>query len=479
MPEEEMQSEKHTLAELSLMRQKSRASSRVPLLLFARGSTLIVLLIFAYYAWIWRNPAVFRLAIDSCSESFCDFANYYYPMGEAIFRTSLPIDGFVYSPFIATLLAVFPPLGFDASLLLWGILQAAFIILYFLCFRWLVPANLTVQLLFVALALSSFPTLHNLAWGQVGIFTTVSILGALVLYERGHHAAAAALLAFGISFKFFPLIFLAPFATRRDIRFLFLTAGACVIFLYVLPGILLGFGDTLRFYTALLESYRHFDWVAGSYNSQNFAHVIVRLLKAAGPDVQNYLQQLAEAAGPNITIYLPLLRWIGYAVMAGNLGLLFLVQRAKLRHANLWSFHILFLSIPFVHQTSWPVDLVYIPFGQALLTWQLLEGGSATQENSAAGEFSHEDVWRIWKSPHRVTAAFLLLISIVISNIVFFNLYDDQLDYGSYGFIFWADLLLLLATYLEFLPSVLRQIRSKTRYKTLSSTAMSEASASR
>ena len=147
---------------------------------------------------------MFRIAIDSCSAAVCvfgDFANYYYPMGEAIFRTGLPIKGFVYSPFIAILLAVFPPLGFDASLILWGCLQAAFIILYFLCFRWLVPASLTVQLLFVALTLASFPILHNLAWGQVGIFTTVSILGALVLYERGHRAAAAALLAFGISFQ--------------------------------------------------------------------------------------------------------------------------------------------------------------------------------------------------------------------------------------------------------------------------------------
>jgi hypothetical protein len=479
MPEEGMQSEKHTLAELSLTRQKFRASSRVPLLLFARGTALIVLLIFAYYAWIWRNLAVFRLAIDSCSESFCDFANYYYPMGEAIFRTGLPIEGFVYSPFIATLLAVFPPLGFDASLLLWCILQAAFIILYFLCFRWLVPANLTVQLLFVALTLASFPILHNLAWGQVGIFTTVSILGALVLYERGHRAAAATLLAFGISFKFFPVIFLAPFAIRRDIRFLFLTAGACVIFLFVVPDILLGFGDTLCFYTALFESYRHFDWVIGNYNSQYFPNVIARLIGAAGPDARGYLVRLAESVGRNIYDYRPLLRWIGYTVTAASLGLIFLIQRAQLRLANLYSFHILFLSIPFVFPTSWPVDLVYIPFGQALLTWQLLEGGSAARENSAGGKFFHEDAWRIWKSPRRVIAVILLLISIVTSNIVFFNLYDDHLHYGSYGFIFWSDLFLLIATYMELLPSALHQIRAKTWNQTLSSSAMSEASVSR
>ena len=244
----------------------------------------------------------------------------------------------------------------------------------------------------------------------------------------------------------------------------------------MVPGILLGFGDTLRFYSALLESYRHFDWVAGSYNSQNFAHVIVRQLRTAGPDVQNYLQHLAEAVGRSIYVYLPLLRWTGYAVMAANLGLIFLIQRAQLRHTNLWSFHILFLSVPFVHQTSWPVDLVYIPFGQAFLTWQLLQGEYA---NGAGEDFSHEDAWRPWRSPRRMIAAVFLLISIVISNIVFFNLYGDKHHYGYYGFVFWADLLLLATTYMELLPAALRQIRTQTRYKALSNAAMSEPSVSR
>ena len=105
-----MQTERQTFPKRSSARHRFQSSSRVTLGVFAAGVALIALLLFAYYAWIWRNPAVFRLAIDSCSESFCDFANYYYPMGEAILRIGLPIEGFVYSPFIAILLALFPPL---------------------------------------------------------------------------------------------------------------------------------------------------------------------------------------------------------------------------------------------------------------------------------------------------------------------------------------------------------------------------------
>jgi hypothetical protein len=403
---------------------------------FSIGTSVTMLLLFAYYACTWQNVANFKVAIDTCEEPFCDFASIYYPMGEAILRMGLPVTGFVYSPFIAILLAVFPPLGLNVSFVLWGILQALFVILYLLLFRWLVPARLPIQLFFVALALSSFPLLHNLTWGQVGIFTTVAVLGALVLYERGQRVAAAALFAFAVSFKFFPLIFLAPFIVRRDTRFLLFTAAACGAFLFVVPGVLLGIGDTLNFYSTLLNSYHNFDWVITNYNSQHFPHVVLRL---------------AEAMGYDAHAYLPLLRWITYGVAAANMGLLFLVQRARLRHANLWSFHILFLSIPFVLKTSWPVDLVYISFAQALLVWQLLVGENAEMGNKATGKRT--------PSVRAAVTFFLLPTSIVISNVVFFNLLGDHIGYGFYGFIFWANLLLLIASYVELLPPALRQIR--------------------
>jgi heme exporter protein D len=51
---------------------------------------------------------------------------------------------------------------------------------------------------------------------------------------------------------------------------------------------------------------------------------------------------------------------------------------------------------------------------------------------------------------------FLLLSSIVFSNIVFFNLFGDFIRYGFYGFLFWANLLLLMASYLHLLPHAVR-----------------------
>jgi hypothetical protein len=419
----------------------AHAPSHGRIVWFAVGATGIALLIFVYLAVTWRSFAGVTNAIDAFAELFSDFIDYYYPMGEAIFRTGLPISGFLYSPFIAILLAVFPPLGLTTSLVLWGILQVFFVILYLLLFRWLVPARLRIQLLFVTLALSSFPLLLNQLGGQVSVFMIVALFGLLVLNERGHHAAGAGLLAFVVSFKFYPIMFLAPFAARRDARFLLFAAAACGAILVVVPGVLLGVDDMVRFYGALLDSFRESGWVTTNPHSQYFPHLILRL---------------AEATGNDAHAHLPLLYWIAYGVAAANMGLIFLVQRARLRYADLWSFQLVFMTIPFVLKTSWPHDFVFLSFTQALIVWRLLEGEKAAPGTDTAGIRSHASACHRARA---IVTAILLLPSIAFSNIVFFNLFGDFIRYGFYGFLFWANLLLLIASYVQLLPPALQRIQ--------------------
>jgi len=402
------------------------APNRGHILWFALGSLGIALLVLAYLAYTWRSIPSFQAAIDTCSQPFCDFTSFYHPMGKAVFRSGAPVEGFMYSPFIALLLALFSPLAVDTSIILWGILQAGCVLLYLLLFRWLVPAGLRFQLLFVFIALISFPLWHNLSWGQVGIITTVAILGMLALYERGRRLPAAVLLGVAASFKFFPLIFLAPFAFRRDFRFVLLAAISCLAFLVVLPGVLMGPGDTLTFYHGLLDSFRASDWVVSNYNSQHFPHVLLRLSGAVG-----------IAARP----YLPLFSVFSFSLAALSLVFVYLIQRARLPHADLWSVHLLFLSIPFFLKTSWPVDLVYISFAQAFLAWQLMEGtnlrpGACRQRLTTGVVLS------------------LLVISTGLSNMLALNLTGNFRTYGFLGFIFWANLLCLIASYILLLPLV-------------------------
>src|SRR5512143_1641684 len=238
-----------------------RDSSRAGILAFAAGAAGIAALLLCYYKLTWDNLTRFNLAIDVWADPFPDFARYYYPMGEAIFRIGTPIDGFVYSPFVAIVLAAFSPLGLSTATIVWVALQVLAIILYIILIRRLVPARLPLQLLFVALVLSSFPLLHDFKFGQVPLFMTVALLGMLVFYERGWLVAAAVLFAFAVSFKWYPLIFLALFAARRDVRFLLLAAGAGALLLIVVPVVFLGFEQTYRFYDALWLAYGGFDWV--------------------------------------------------------------------------------------------------------------------------------------------------------------------------------------------------------------------------
>lgn len=412
---------------------------------FVLGSAVIVLLLFAFYYLFW--PSIVSLPnAYGFSGIFCDFVNYYYPMGEAVFGTGLPVDGFLYSASVAVLLAAFPPLGLTASLVIWGILQAIFIILYVLLFRRLVPAGLEIQLLFVGLVLSTFPLFLNFMGGQVSVFIMVGILGALFMAERGRRAAAACLLAFAVGFKFYPIIFLAPFAARRDARFLLLGTTACIVFLFAFPGLLIGGGETIRFYGALVEAFRESGWVAANPHSQFFPHVILRLGDMVGLDVHDHLQ---------------LLRWVSYCIAAANMGLIFLVQRARLRRSDLWSFHLVFLTIPFVLKTSWAHDFYYLPFAQALLAWRIFEGDNSASEKSISENRYLVGSWRE-RAPHACAAmALLILLSIAFSSTVFFFLLDSPYRYSYYSFLFWANLLLLAVSYVELLPPALRRLSDR------------------
>jgi len=391
------------------------------LLPFAAGTAGIAVLLLAYYVFTWQG-LIANLAV--CTRQFCDFVDYYYPMGEAIFRTDRPVEGFLYSPFVGILLAVFPPLGVGVSLVLWGLLQILSLVLSLFLFRRLVPVGLPIQLLFVTLTLSSFPIVLNFVAGSVSVFMMASLLGLLVLYERGSRTAAAALGAFAAGFKFYPVIFFAPFAARRDGRFLLLAAAACGTVLLVVPALLLGSGDTLRFYGGLLDAFRDSGWVTANPHSQFFPHLVLRLAGAMGGDLHGRL---------------PILYVMAYGVAAANMGLIALVQRAGLRHADLWSFQVVFLTIPFVLKTSWPHDFMLLSFAQAFLAWRLLE-----EEHQRA---------------RAAVTSVLVLTSIVCSNIVFFNLLGDFTSYGFLGFPFWANLLLLTASYVQVLPPALRQVR--------------------
>ena len=103
----------------------------------------------------------------------------------------------------------------------------------------------------------------------------------------------------------------------------------------------------------------------------------------------------------------------------------------------------------------------FLSFTQAFLAWRLLEGEKAGPGTGTPGKRPHASVWR-QRVPRVRTAVtfFLLLVSIAFSNIAFFNLLGSFFRYGFFCFLFWANLFLLMASYVELLPPALRRLRA-------------------
>jgi len=416
-------------------------------LAFAFGACAIALILLTYYKVTWGSFSGFLTAIDVWGEPFADLQRYYYPMGRAVLQGAAPVDGFVYSPLIAVMMAPIALLPRDAAVLLWAVLLMLATGLYLWLFRRLVPARLPIQLGFAALTLSSFPLLHAFKFGQMTLFATVALLGSLVLAGRGQLSVAAGFLVFAAGFKWHPAIFLAPFVAKRDWGFVLRAAIAAAILLLALPVVVLGFARTLHFYDVLRATYMNFDWVLDSYNTQYFPNVVLRI----GEVLRVRLHPLDADRWSWI------LRGLAWCVVAANLTLVCRIQRSRLAYANLWSFQVLFLNVPFLLGTSWPVDLVFLPFVQGLLAWTLLDvNGIPTAAADPAPQNARASGWRRMGLKRAGPVALVTLASMALSNVVVFNLISDRILYGSLGLVFWSDLLALIGSYIVLLPAVRR-----------------------
>ena len=114
-------------------------------------------------------------------------------------------------------------------------------------------------------------------------------------------------------------------------------------------------------------------------------------------------------------------------IFCANCVLVGWLQRREDPNATALSATALFLSLPFVVQTSWPHYFVYLPFCQTAL-WL---GSGATQISAG--------LRRLLRIP--------LLFSIALANIYFFNLLPSWRLYNGLGMLFFADASLLVALY--------------------------------
>lgn len=371
----------------------------------------VALLAVAYYRAVWGAVPALVEALDHCRELYCDFTRQYYPTGRDVLTTGQPSRGYYYSSFFALLLTPWGRLGPEAAAVWWSLAQLAGIGLL------LVPAadfyrrSPAAFALYIALLAFSMPLLHNLKWGQVSTLVTGAAFVSLSLSRRGRWPAAAVVLALAAAVKYYVAVVLITHLARRDWRFLAGFAVAFVALWLVVPTLVLGVDGNLAFYATVRERVAHAvtSWMSTDINAQYMPSVIGRWL----------------SAGPGRAFW----RVLGYAIFAANALAVARLARRDTPRAAEWSFALLFLSLPFAIETSWPHYFVYLPFAQTLAALALTERAPYIKERATAG--LRAAYWGGWG---------LLLASVVLASMPFFQWIGRWQDYSRPGYLFVANL---------------------------------------
>jgi hypothetical protein len=380
-------------------------------------SGAIIFLVFGIYFLIWQNRPGILWRIDDLSTLFFDFIYHYYPMGQHIFDTKLPVQGFYYSPFFAFFLFFFARLPLPLATLAWGAWQMlAIFFLAIIPFRyfWRQPRGHAWFALYLILLCLSFPVLHNLVWGQVSVTITLGILATLSLARRNYPKMAAVLLALCTAIKYYPIIFAGAcfFSSKKMFSLTYLIALA--LFFIVIPDGLLGRSATNKFY---MRNRTNLDYVEpqvlANINSQYFPLVLLRTI--------------GSPISPGRLIWL---KRLGLLIILGNA--LFLMRQMGSGQMDLESaFILMFLSLPFGVITSWPHYFVYLPFCQV----SLLRRYTRVPQTGVL----------FW------VGLGCIVSSILASNILYFCFSADWMRYVFFGTLFWANLLLLFSFYGQYI----------------------------
>ncbi len=335
-------------------------------------------------------------------------------MGRQILSFPTPVPGYLYTAFFALLLAPVCAMTLPNAMAVWGVIQ--FICLIFL---WVISARGLLKLasvntvLFAGICITSYPVLHNFKWGQVSVPITLCVIAAFYASTKEKPILAGILLAFATAIKFYPALFIVYFVLKRDMRVCLTFISGVIVFYIIIPASILGPSLWFAFEKAIHATIGSTDLISQSINSQYAMHVWLRWFSF----IFDRPSGTAIAHGFSI---------IGYMIALFCIALVWLLQRKAFMNRCALSMVVLFLSLPFAIKTSWPHYFVYLPVCQAVVFFHL----SFT---------SYKSVLR------RIGFRSLPVLSMLLSSIFIFNGFSDWRVYNSYGMLFIANFLLLIA----------------------------------
>ena len=389
----------------------------------------LVILLTLYYHLSWPTFHDFIRAIDFCDIPFCDFVVFYYPMGREVFLTKSPIIGFDYSPFTALVFSIFGMFPLEVSTVIWVLLLIASMAgLVFVSLIVVAPKQIKQFFLpSLLLVFTSFPLLHNFKWGQVSVLLTLLPVLALLAARKDRWILSSLFLACAISLKYFPVLFILPFVFKNNWRVVGGVLGWCVALFVLIPSGFFGISATTAFLGQIAQGTINKQIAARGLNSQFFVNVVIRWCST----VQSESVSLK-----------PILRGISFLIVEGVLAFIFFLIKSNMKKSMEYSFVLLFLSVPFFVATSWPHYLVYLPFCQLFLGSELLQG----QKLGVV---------------RRVSAAGMILLSILLASVFMFQLMGTWERYSGAGLLLIADVLLIISSVVLLLPQI-RSFRRQT-----------------
>lgn len=312
----------------------------------------------------WHSLHEVVVAIDHGDLLFADFVNHYYPTVAESLRHGAPAGGFFYPAGFAAMLAPLGLLPLGVAEALWAVvLAASFGTIVLLLVREAAHENAGLAAVGTVIATTSVPVLHDLKWGQVSLPIVACAGAAFVLRDRGRTWLPAALLGIAAGIKGYPIVFLAWFVARGDLKFALRAAGACAVTLVVLPAVVMGPSQALfvqRVSTGAVLGAA--DGVLRDFNSQYAPAVLARTY--GGWDATSYdVRAIGELAS--------------FAMLIVIAALALVVARSKTLgdRRSLLGFVLVACTVPFWLRTSWSHYFVHLPIAQTLLASILVERG--------------------------------------------------------------------------------------------------------
>lgn len=204
-------------------------------------------------------------------------------------------------PFVLLTLAPLSKLGYASAAIVWvvakvgGFLAVMGFLLYALRRRGM---SVPTGVLLMAAAFGLRPVIADIQHGNVNLFMLIWITGCWAAYLLKRDALAGVLLGLAIVTKITPALLLVYFAWKRQWRLCASAAVTLVLVFFVIPGLVLGFGQNWHLLTSwfemLIVPYAVHGYVSLGIENQSLYGLIMRLGGISGA-IPTDLMSLEEA----------------------------------------------------------------------------------------------------------------------------------------------------------------------------------------